>query len=407
VGLVAAAAVSALWLPVWLAGLAVLAVVVATAVDAWTVHRPPTVERDLHHDVARGVPAAFSLAAMPRRGVSSDVRQPQLAEVRFDPAEGRERIEGTMSASVRGVHQVAPPVTRSTGPLGLARWVHAHGEPVEVSAHADLPGARNLAAAVRQGTFADAGIRRGPLGLGTNFESIRDYTPDDDIRRMNLLAGERAGRPMVNQYRQDTERDVWCLVDAGRLLSSPDGDRTRLDLTLDAVAAVAAVAEVVGDRVGAVVFDDEVRMVVKPTRANAAGLVRLMDHLQPSLVDSDYESAFARVAAAKRSLVIVFTDLLDQAASRPLREAVGVLSRRHAVLVAGVRDPDLLAAVGQNPARMRDLHVAAVATDLLAERDQVQAELSSGGAVVVDADADLLASRCVAAYLSLKSTARL
>ena len=62
---------------------------------------------------------------------------------------------------------------------------------------------------MRQGRFRDAGRRtRGPLGLGTEFESIRDYPPDDDIRQVNWRATERIGRPMSNQYRVEQDRDV-------------------------------------------------------------------------------------------------------------------------------------------------------------------------------------------------------
>ena len=51
--------------------------------------------------------------------------------------------------------------------------------------------------AVRTGRFRHEGRRsRGPLGLGTEFESVRDYLPDDDIRQVNWRATERLGRPM-------------------------------------------------------------------------------------------------------------------------------------------------------------------------------------------------------------------
>jgi uncharacterized protein (DUF58 family) len=150
-----------------------------------------------------------------------------------------------------------------------------------------------------------------------------------------------------------------------------------------------------------------VRRVVRPRRASAAGLVRSLDDLQPVPVDSDYDAAFGRVASAKRSLVVVFTDLLDATAAGPLLDAVPVLVRRHAVVVAGASDPDLVAAVTAPPATARDLHVAAVATELLDERDAVRARLTAAGALVVDAPVDQLASSCVAAYLRLKATARL
>lgn len=407
VALMVAAAVSALWLPAELAAALLAVVALVFAVDAWHIRRPPMVERTMPLELVRGRPVPFSVTVTAPAGVSVEVRQPQTAEVRFEPSEGPEALDGTVAALTRGRHVIGTPVTRSMGLLRLAHWVHQHGEPVTVDAHADLPGARRMAAAVRRGTFRDPGTRTGPLGLGTDFETIRDYTPDDDIRRVNWLATERTGRPMVNQYREDTERDLWCLIDTGRLLASPVGDRTRLDVALDAVAAVAAVADVVGDRVGAVVFDGEVRRVIRPRRASAGDLVRSLDDLEPVMVDSNHDAAFGAVAAMKRSLVIVFTDILDDAASAPLLDALPVLVRRHAVLVAGVVDPDLVDAVTVVPETSRDLQVASVATGMLHERTAVRHRLSRAGAVVVDVAADALPSACVAAYLRLKSKARL
>ena len=68
--------------------------------------------------------------------------------------------------------------------------------------------------AVRRGALGLAGAsRRGPLGLGTEFESVRDYLPDDDIRQLNWrAASERTGRPMSNQYRIEHDRDVVVLL---------------------------------------------------------------------------------------------------------------------------------------------------------------------------------------------------
>jgi len=403
---VALAALAALWVPVEAAGLACAVVVILFALDAWSVRRPPMVDRHLPTELVRGVAAGFSID-VDAGGRRVLVRQPQTADVRFDPSEAVGSLVGGVRASRRGRHEIGPVVTRTVGLLGLGRWTHVHGAATTIDAHADLPGGRRIAHAVQQGRFREDGARRGPLGLGTDFESVRDYTPDDDIRRMNWRATERLGRPMVNQYREDTDRELWCLIDAGRLLSSPVGDRTRLDAALDAMAAVAAVADVMGDRVGAVVFDDQVRRVIAPRRASAHDLVRALDTLEPTMADTDYDAAFARVGAVKRALVVVFTDLLDLAAARPLLDATPVLTRRHAVVIAGVSDPDLVAAVTTAPRRVRDLHEAVVSADLLAERRAAEAKLTASGAAVVDAPVDQFASACVGAYLRLKARARL
>src|SRR5207244_12967529 len=108
----------------------------------------------------------------------------------------------------------------------------------------DVFAAQRRIVALRCGRFRDPGLRtRGPLGLGTEFESVRDYLPDDDVRQINWQATERLGRPMSNQYRVERDRDFVCVVDCGRLMAAPLGSGTRLDAAVDAAVAVAAVAE--------------------------------------------------------------------------------------------------------------------------------------------------------------------
>ena len=296
---------------------------------------------------------------------------------------------------------------RSEGPLGLGRWHHTVTDPTEVLVYPDLPSARRIAQAVRQGRFKESGrIQRGPLGLGTDFETIRDYLPDDDIRQVNWQATSRAGRPMSNTYRVEQDRDVMCVVDSGRLMGAPIGDRTRLDVALDAVAAIAAVANVVGDRCGTLAFDSKVLREVTPRRAGGDEVVRALFDLEPTSVDSDYELAFRSVSGGKRSLMFVFTDLLEEAAARPLVEAVPVIARRHVVMIATPADPDIGALMTQEPTKERDVYGMSVALDVLGARRRVAAQLRHAGAEVIEADHDRLGSACVAAYLRAKARAR-
>ena len=121
---------------------------------------------------------------------------------RSTPAPASHELRGEIVPLRRGRHELPGVAAASLGPLGLARWHHPDGEPVEVLVYPDLPTARRLALRLRQGRAAPEGrLRRGPLGLGTDFESIRDYSPDDDIRQVNWRASARLGRPMSNQYR--------------------------------------------------------------------------------------------------------------------------------------------------------------------------------------------------------------
>ncbi len=138
-----------------------------------------------------------------------------------------------------------------------------------------------------------------------------------------------------------------------------------------------------------------------------ARLSRAILDAEPTSVDSDYDLAFRSVSGGKRSLILVFTDLVDTAAARSLVASVPVLTRRHAVIVASVRDPDLDAALCHQPATTHDVYASAVAINVLDERQRVASLLEHAGARVVDAPAAMLGEACVRAYLQLKARARL
>jgi uncharacterized protein (DUF58 family) len=403
-------ALLALLVPFPLVVFGALALSSAVVVDAWSVRSKPPVEADLPAVLSRGVPAAVRVGVSEPVSGDARVRQPAVPDLLVAPAVGGPVLEATLTATRRGRHTLPGAALRRTGGLGLGRWDRPSVTPThDVVVYPDLHKARRLAAAVRKGKLSDAGVRlRGPLGLGTEFELVRDYQPDDDIRQVNWRATARMQKPMSNQYRVEQDRDVVCVVDTGRLMAAPLGpDRTRLDAALDAVAAVAMVADVVGDRVGVVAFDSGVRRQVRPRRRGSAAVVAAVYDLEPTDVESDYDLAFRTVSGSKRSLVLVLTDLIEESAAKPLVAAAPVLARRHAVVVAGSSDPDLDGLLDTAPSGPRDAYAAAVAVDVLAARHRAAARLKGTGAAVLEAAPGELPAACVSAYLRLKARARL
>ncbi len=393
--------------PPVVAALAAAALLAAIAVDARSVRRAPAIEREVSRVIARGTPVALHLRADERDGRRVRLRQPAPADVRIEPETATGALAATLTGARRGRHHLPGVASVSLGPLGLARRHHPAGAPHELLVYPDLPAARRLALLVRRGALAGGVAARGPLGLGTEFESIREYLPDDDFRQVNWRASARLGRPMTNQYRIEQDREVICLVDAGRLMGTPLGDRTRLDAALDAVTAVALVADELGDRCGAIAFDSAILIELRPGRRGGRRVVRALFDLEPSGRDSDFELACARVGASRRALVLVFTDLVDLAAARSLLAAAPLLTRRHAVVVVSAQDPDLRRAAVRPPADTAEAYETVAAVDVLETRLAVAAQLTRRGAMVIEAPAERMALRCVQAYLSAKARARL
>jgi uncharacterized protein (DUF58 family) len=406
-GLMAAIALATLIVPVWLGVAAAIALVTAALADAWAVREPPALDRALPAVLSRGVasPLRLSARALDRRRVL--LRQPEIGPLELEPDTGVGELVGWVLPRRRGRHALPSAASASLGPLGLARVAHPSGPPTPISVYPDLVSAHAAIVRLRRELAGHPGrLARGPLGLGTDFESIRDYTPDDDIRQLNWSATARLGRPMSNQYRLERDRDVVCLLDAGRLMAAPIGEQTMLDASLDALTVLALAADELGDRCGAIAFDQTIRRAVSPSHRSGRRVIEALFDLEARPVDSDFQAAFTRVGSSRRALVVVFTDLVDEAAARSLADAIPMLARRHAIVIASVSDPALAEASNAPPTTPFDAARALVALDVLEARAAAAARLTRSGAAVIEAAAGRLGERCLRAYLAAKARAR-
>jgi len=185
----------------------------------------------------------------------------------------------------------------------------------------------------------------------------------------------------------------------------------RVEHAMDAVLMMTAVATRLGDRAGLVVFDRRIRAIVPPgqrvdqlTRVSEA-----MYQLEPELAESDYRGAFTEVLVRfhRRALLVVLTELADQALGDTLLPALPLILRSHLVVVASVRDPDLLRWASSPAPDAGAAYRKAAAQAALEQRRILAAQLRGLGATVVDAPPGALAPALADAYLKVKATGRL
>ena len=150
--------------------------------------RRPEVARPGVPTLARGTGVRFHIGVTGEGQGSLRLRQPVPPELSLAPQESRGELEGVLVGRHRGVHAIPSTTIRAGGPLGLASCDRDVGAPIDVVVMPDLPRARRMAESRARGRLAEVGRIRSRLGIGTEFETIRDYTPDDDVRQINWTA---------------------------------------------------------------------------------------------------------------------------------------------------------------------------------------------------------------------------
>ena len=258
----------------------------------------------------------------------------------------------------------------------------------------------------------DAGLRRlRRRGLGGEFESLREYGPDDAFRAIDWKATARRGRTMVAQYEVERSQQIVVAIDAGRLMTPRLGDRRKLDYAVSAALAITAAARLAADRVGLYAFGASALARVAPGTGavHAARLTDALADLEGRFEEADYERAVLDLdrMLARRSLVVLFTDLFDPAASSAVLAATRLLTRRHLVLLVLMNDAAIEDALARDPADAEDAYRAAVAVTLAAERATAIGVLRQRGVLVVDVPAAELSLALLDAYVEIKTRGRL
>jgi uncharacterized protein (DUF58 family) len=202
------------------------------------------------------------------------------------------------------------------------------------------------------------------------------------------------------------------LIDAGRMMTQMAGERSRFEHVLAAALTLADVAASGGDRVGLMVFDDEVRSFVSPMRGRTA-LPPIRDALIPAkarLVEPDYAGAFRTLATRhrKRSLLVIFTDVIDRRASASLLAHTARSAARHLPLVVALRNDQLLAAaIPGESAAASSLYAAAAAEELVVARDEALRGMRQSGVDVLDTSPRIMTAAVINRYLEIKARASL
>jgi uncharacterized protein (DUF58 family) len=244
-------------------------------------------------------------------------------------------------------------------------------------------------------------------GQGTEFESLRDYQPDDDVRHIHWKATARRGKLTAIEYQVERSQPILLAVDCGRLMAAQIGQLTKLDYAINAALMLAYVATLMEDQVGLLLFAEEV-LAYHPPRRGVAQVYRLLEILagvEARFLEPDYVGAleYLRLRLRRRSLIVWFTDFNDVDSARPWLHQVAALAPRHLPLFVAFTNEEIWQMAHRSPERPADVYEKALALRWLEERATALRTLQRRGLHLVETSPDRLTLEVVRQYLDIKA----
>ena len=174
-------------------------------------------------------------------------------------------------------------------------------------------------------------------GQGMEFAEVRAYEPGDDFRSIDWNVSARLASPFVKTYTEERELTLMLVVDQSG--STRVGDpMSKVGLEVEVAAVLALAAAYQNDRVGALLFAEEVEHVVPPRkgRRHALRCIRDLIAFSPAskMTNLGASLTYTGRLLRHRSIVVVLSDFLATDWERPLRQ----LAARHEVVAVTVDD---------------------------------------------------------------------
>jgi len=154
-------------------------------------------------------------------------------------------------------------------------------------------------------------------GFSVEFEEHREYSPGDEIRRIDWKALGKFDRYFIKEYEDETNLRAYLLVDASASMNYASDGITKFDYACTLTASLAYLILKQQDAAGVVTFSNRVEAFIPP-RAKRDYLTQILYALEnrgpggKTNVGKILEDIAGQIK--RRGLIILVSDLLDEPA---------------------------------------------------------------------------------------------
>lgn len=177
-------------------------------------------------------------------------------------------------------------------------------------------------------------------GSGMAFSEVREYSPGDDIRKIDWNVTARFGAPFIKVFEEERELTVMFLIDlsASDLFGTKNSDKRELITELCAVLSFSALQN--NDKVGVIIFSDVIEKFIPPKkgRSHVLRVIRELVDFQPQNQKTNITEAlnFFNNVIKKKCTCFILSDFNDS----NFQKALSIANRKHDLVAIWTRDPN-------------------------------------------------------------------
>jgi uncharacterized protein (DUF58 family) len=187
-------------------------------------------------------------------------------------------------------------------------------------------------------------------GQGIDFEEVREYQAGDEVRSIDWNVTAKMGTPFVKQYREERELTILLAIDVSDSGTFGSSKRSKRERLAELGALLAFSANRNGDKVGLLLFSDQIEQYLPPNKGQKHILRVLREILfhpnQSKKTDLNEGLRFINRVMRRRAVVFLLSDFIiseynaeEESIEDLFFKELAATRRRHDLVCARIHDP--------------------------------------------------------------------
>lgn len=182
-------------------------------------------------------------------------------------------------------------------------------------------------------------------GRGMLFSEVKEYHFGDDIRNIDWNVTARFDEPYVKVFEEERELTVMLIIDVSGSTKAGGKENVKRELIAELAAIISFSATQNNDKVGAILFDQDVELFIPPRKGKSHALRIIRDIIEfdkpigKEKIVYTYEGTakaikYLNSSIKKKSTAVLITDFFDQNYESQLKMAC----KKHDMIALRMRE---------------------------------------------------------------------